>query len=244
MLWGAVALAGVVIGALGVAAAMGALSGGDRSVPIAAPAPSEPASPAAEPPAAEPPAAEPPAAEPPAADRRAERPEVGDVALLVQPEGARVFQMLDGPDHRFAGLSTDGEVMVLVTAPGHIPRTRLVSPAEFGTPLVLDLEPAGTDAVAFPFDVQAPRAGGGARTASLLVSSNTPHARLGIMVGEAPRVTLGGVDTDRPHHFLVVHPDFSPREVVVGVDQWAATDGSFNATTTVSLADRDGGARG
>jgi len=159
----------------------------------------------------------------------------GPVILEVSPNGSRVFALADGPDHRFTGLPEGSSVLVLVTAPGYIPRTRIVEPEALGTPVSLDLEPAGDDAVAFPFDLHVDPPGDGRRVASLLVSSNTPAARLGVMVGEAPRVEVPSLRASDVHRFVVVHPDHGDETIEVGPDAWASRDGVFAARVGVAL---------
>lgn len=159
----------------------------------------------------------------------------GTVTLEISPKGSRVFALADGPDHRFTFLPEDSPVLVVVTAKGHVPRTRIVEAGALGTPVSLDLEPAGDDAVAFPFDVDVGQPGDGPRTASLLVSSNTPGAELGVMVGEAPRVEIPALRASDVHRFLVVHPDHADETIEVGPDAWATVDGAYGARVEVKL---------
>lgn len=173
------------------------------------------------------------------AARTAAQARVGDLVLEVTPPGARVFLLAEGPSHRFDGLPTDGEAVVLVTAPQHQPRVRLTKASEWEVPVVLDLDPLAAGEPTPPIPGSPPPAvGAGPKTASVEVLSHTQGARLGLLLGAAPSVHVEGLDADRPHRFLVAHDEHPPREVTVQVDQWSAgADGGFSVRTSVSLGD-------
>lgn len=250
--WIGFAMAGVMLGSVAAAVALRpALLGGEEET-VGAPEPKAAAAPEGKP---EPPPKHVPARDAPHTEQGSDADEEvgaasaghrsppplgtasthGTVTLEVSPSGSRVFVLADGPDHRFTFLPEDSAVLVVVTAKGHVPRTRIVEADALGTPVSLDLEPAGEDAVAFPFDLDVGQPGEGPRTASLLVSSNTPGAKLGVMVGEAPRVEVPALRASEVHRFLVVHPDHGDETIEVGPDAWATADGVFGAHVEVKL---------
>lgn len=252
--WIGFAMAGVLLGSVAAAVALGPALSGEEETAVAADQAPEPKA-AATPEGTPEPPTDPPVrasasaeqgrdadekADAAAAGRRSPPPPGtasthGTVTLEVSPKGSRVFVLADGPDHRFTFLPEDSAVLVVVTAKGHVPRTRIVEADALGTPVSLDLEPAGEDAVAFPFDLDVGQPGEGPRTASLLVSSNTPGAKLGVMVGEAPRVEIPALRASDVHRFLVVHPDHGDETIEVGPDAWATADGVFGAHVEVKL---------
>lgn len=248
--WLAFALVGVVVGAIAVVLLMRGwwLEGSDADessiVQAATVPPGEPEAPDrqrvdssptdAAPTPENPAAAKPVRPTPPAPAAAAP---TGVVTIEVGTPGGRVFAMAEGPDHRFSAVPAGDSVLVLVTAPGHIPRTRQVEPDALTQPVVLDLDRAGSDAVGFPFDLEVPQWSDAPRTASVLVSSNTPGAQLGVMVGEAPTVTIPNAAIDTVHRFLVVHPDHPARALEVRPDQWTRDEHGPKVRRAVVLGD-------
>ncbi len=148
----------------------------------------------------------------------ATRVEYGTIEIDSEPKGARVFEVRDGPQARFEHLPIEHEYMVAVTAPGHMPRVRIVKGSELAAPVILDLDAVPAGAAAPPLGDERPpklAARPGAAEATLDLRSNTPGAQLGLLVGFTPGVKVIDVDVEQPRRFHVVLLGYEVAELVV-----------------------------
>lgn len=170
----------------------------------------------------------------------AKRVSYGTIEIDSEPKAARVFDMRDGPTARFEHLPVDHEYMVLVTAPGHQPRVRLVKGSELAAPVIVDLDPLPPGAAVPPVaEERVPKlATPPSRVdATLELRSNTPGAQLGLLIGYTPGVKVIDVDVEQPHRYLLVLAGHGDAELVVkGRHFEESTGGALVFQETVKLA--------
>ncbi len=169
----------------------------------------------------------------------AEKKEYGTIEIASEPKGARVFDVREGKEARFEALPIDHEYMVMVTAPGHVPRVRIVKGSELAAPVIMDLDPlpAGTAMPPLP-EERAPKLASapGKQAETLVLRSNTPGATLGLLVGYTPGVKIVDVDVLQPQRYLVVLAGHEPAELVVkGRHFEEQPDGKLGYFETVQL---------
>ncbi|MBC7973738.1 MAG: hypothetical protein H7138_02050, partial [Myxococcales bacterium] len=144
--------------------------------------------------------------------------EYGTIEIASEPAGARVFEVREGGEARFERLPIDHEYMVMVTAPGHVPRVRIVKGSELAAPVIVDLDPLppGATAPALP-EERAPKlaAAPSKQAETLVLRSHTPGASLGLLVGYTPGVKIVDVDVEAPQRYLLVLAGHAPAELVV-----------------------------
>lgn len=148
----------------------------------------------------------------------AKRVSYGTIEIDSEPKAARVFDMREGPMARFEHLPVDHEYMVLVTAPGHLSRVRLVKGSELAAPVIVDLDPLPAGAAVPPVaEERVPKLATPPSKvdATLELRSNTPGAQLGLLVGYTPGVKVIDVDVEQPHRYLLVLAGHQDAEVVV-----------------------------
>jgi len=136
----------------------------------------------------------------------AKKAEYGSIQIDSKPEGARVFDVRSGPEARFEALPVAHEYMVVVTAPGHVPRVRTVKGTELAAPIIVDLDPLAPGAAAPPIPEAAPpRLANtpGQEVATLVLRSNTKDAALALLVGFTPGARLLDVDVEQPRKLWV-----------------------------------------
>jgi hypothetical protein len=136
------------------------------------------------------------------AENAAKQAEYGVIHVDSTPKGARVFDVRSGPETTFQALPIAHEYMVLVTAPGYVPRVRTVKGSELSSPVVVDLDPLPQGALAPPLpEAPPPRLADapGDQVAALVLRSNTKDAQLALLVGYTPGVRLidGAVEQPR-----------------------------------------------
>ncbi|HWB77440.1 MAG TPA: hypothetical protein VG755_20880, partial [Nannocystaceae bacterium] len=151
-------------------------------------------------------------------DAEAKQKEYGTIEIDSEPKGARVFDVRSGPEASFPALPVDHEYVVMVSAPGHIPRMRIVKGSELAAPVIVDLDPlpAGTAMPPLP-DERAPKLAPtpSKQTETLVLRSNTKDATLGLLVGFTPGVKIVDVDVAQPQRYLLVLAGHEPAELAV-----------------------------
>jgi len=144
--------------------------------------------------------------------------EYGSIQIDSTPQGARVFDVRPGPEARFDALPIAHEYMILVTAPGHQPRVRILKGSELAAPVIVDLDPLPAGAVTPPVpEERPPRLADqpGDVHEALVLKSNTPGARLALLVGYTPGVRLIDVDVEQPRTLWVALAGHELAELVV-----------------------------
>lgn len=169
----------------------------------------------------------------------AKRVSYGTIEIDSAPKAARVFDMREGPTATFEHLPVDHEYMVLVTAPGHRSRVRLVKGSELVGPVVVDLDPLPAGAASPPIaEERVPKLASPPSKvdATLELRSNTPGAQLGLLVGYTPGVKIIDVDVEQPHRYLLVLAGHQDTELVVkGRHFEEASGGALVYQETVTL---------
>jgi hypothetical protein len=148
----------------------------------------------------------------------AKQAEYGTIQIDSTPEGARVLDVRPGPEARYDALPIAHEYMVVVTAPGHVPRVRTVKGSELSAPVVVDLDPLPAGAAAPPLpEAPPPRLADapGKDTATLVLRSNTKDARLALLVGYTPGARLLDVDVEQPRTLWIALAGHELHELVV-----------------------------
>lgn len=148
----------------------------------------------------------------------AKKKEYGTIEIDSEPKGARVFDLRAGPEASFPALPIDHEYMVLVTAPGHLPRTRIVKGSELAAPVIVDLDPLPAGAAMPPLpEERVPKLAPtpSKQSETLVLRSNTKDATLGLLVGYTPGVKIIDVDVAQPQRYLVVLAGYEPQELAV-----------------------------
>ena len=159
------------------------------------------------------------------AEAAAKQRQYGTLQINSTPAGARVWLMQSGPRATFPNLPRDGEYHIVVQAAGHVTRGRVVKGSELAAPVMIDLDPLGaSDAVepsadAMP-DLGVPRVGSSQEVVALDLRTNTPNARLGLLLGWTPGVSMIDLDTSLSHEFAVDLPGHTSRTVVVKPNDW------------------------
>ncbi len=148
--------------------------------------------------------------------------EYGTLTVTSKPEGARVWMVKDGPAATFERLPADGQYMIAVVADGHVPRTRLVRGSELSAPVVMDLDPLPEGQTAAPIpEGPVPKVGRDAdKTVDLQLRSNTEGAKLALLIGYTPGVTVVDLDVGQSHTFFVTAEGFERHELVVKGRHW------------------------
>ncbi len=156
------------------------------------------------------------------ADKKAEieakKAEYGSIQIDSTPEGARVLDVRPGPEARFEALPLDHEYMVVVTAPGHVPRVRTVKGSELSAPVVVDLDPLPPGAAQPPLPEAPPpklASTPGKDTTTLVLRSNTKDARLALLVGYTPGARLLDVDVEQPRTLWIALAGHEVHELTV-----------------------------
>jgi hypothetical protein len=168
----------------------------------------------------------------------ANKKEYGTIEIDSEPKGARVFDLREGKEASFAALPIDHEYMVMVTAPGHLPRVRIVKGSELAAPVIVDLDPLPAGATPPPLPDERPPKLAQApskQTETLVLRSNTPGATLGLLVGFTPGVKIIDVDVAQPQRYLVVLAGYEPAEVVVKGRHFEEQNGKLAYFETVKL---------
>jgi hypothetical protein len=172
----------------------------------------------------------------------AKRVSYGTIEIDSEPKSARVFDMREGPTARFEHLPVDHEYMVLVTAPGHLPRVRLVKGSELAAPVIVDLDPLPPGAAAPPIaEERVPKLATPPSKvdATLELRSNTPGAQLGLLIGYTPGVKVIDVDVEQAHRYLLVRDGHQDAELLVkGRHFEESTAGALVFQETVKLVPR------
>jgi hypothetical protein len=172
----------------------------------------------------------------------AKKAEYGTIQIDSTPAGARVFDVRPGPEARFEALPIAHEYMVLVTAPGHMPRVRTVKGTELSAPVVVDLDPLAPGAAAPPIpEAPTPRLANapGQELATLVLRSNTKDAELALLVGYTPGARLLDVDVEQPRELWVALAGHETVELTVkGRHYEDDADGTPLFAETVTLVPR------
>jgi hypothetical protein len=151
-------------------------------------------------------------------EQESEAKEYGTIEIASEPKGARVFDVREGVEARFEALPVDHEYMVMVFAPGHVPRVRIVKGSELAAPVIVDLDalPAGAAAPPLPEERAPKLASAPSKQAETLVlRTHTPGATLGLLVGYTPGVKIIDVDVKAPQRYLLVLAGHDPAELIV-----------------------------
>jgi hypothetical protein len=154
------------------------------------------------------------------AKRRAK--EYGSVRLDSTPDGARVYLLRDGPLATFENLARGDEFVLLALAPGYNPQVRTVRGAEASAPVEFELVALDDPQATAPIpehpvpsvaDARTPPKPGD--TVTLTVKAAAPEARVGLLVGYTPGVTVLDLDVRQTHMFLVDKPGHAAKELVL-----------------------------
>ncbi len=166
--------------------------------------------------------------------------EYGTVQLDSTPPGSRVWMVREGPSTRFENLPVDGEYMVAVTAPGHVPRVRVLKGTELAAPVIIDLDPVepGAPEPELP-DAPPPKVGTKTDdTATLELRSNTEGAALSLLVGYTPGVQVMNLDVSQTHRFRITAPGFETHEIVLKGRHWEESEQGLAYLEHVKLRPR------
>lgn len=155
--------------------------------------------------------------------------QVGTFTLSSEPPKARVWMVAVGPEATFENLPPDGEYMVAVAAAGHQPRVRVVKGSELVAPVVVDLDPLDAEAAAaVPPEIPTaavPKVGRETKApVTLVLRSNTPDARLMLLVGYTPGATVVDLDVSETHRFLVTLEGHEDHEIELKGRHWDETE--------------------
>lgn len=164
-------------------------------------------------------------------ERQRNAKEYGTLTLDSAPEGARVWMVKEGPEATFEHLPVDNEYQVLVTAPGHASRVRVVKGSELGAPVIMDLDPLEDPRARPPIpDAPPPELGDGDsdETATLRLRSNSEGARLALLVGYTPGVKIVDLDVEQVHTVWLTLAGHALHEIVLKGRHWEETsDGAL-----------------
>jgi hypothetical protein len=154
------------------------------------------------------------------AKRRAK--EYGSVRLDSTPDGARVYLLRDGPVATFENLPRGDEFVLLALAPGYAPQIKTVRGADASAPVEFELIAlADPQAAARVPDHPVPAVADAKTppkpedTVSLTVKTAAPEARVGLLVGYTPGVTVLDLDVRQTHLFLVDKPGYAAKELAL-----------------------------